>query len=67
MHSFVNKILSREIHLPSAEKLWQIPERSQFPMPVPSPFLAVPLEVQATSYFAASVRIFSFSYIDIDS
>ena len=30
-------------------------------------FLAVPLEVQATSYFAASVRIFSFSYIDIDS
>ena len=38
------------------EKL-QIPALLQLPIPVPSPFLSTPLEVHATSYFAASVRI----------
>ena len=61
MHSFVNRIFKSEIHLPSVEKLWQIPHCVQFPIPEPSPFLFVPLEVHATSYFAASDKIFNFS------
>lgn len=55
------------MHLPSAEKLWQIPAFTQFPMPVPSFLLSVPLEVQATSYFAASDKISNFSAILICS
>ena len=48
------------MHLPSEEKLWQIPAFTAFPIPVPSPLLWLPLLVQATSYFAASVKISSF-------
>ena len=62
IHSFVKSIVIREIHLPAAEKLWHIPDLLQFPIPVPSPFLSTPLEVHATSYFAASERILSLSY-----
>lgn len=67
MHSFVNKIFSREIHLPSAEKLWQIPALIQFPIPVPSFCLSLPLDVHATSYLAASDKILNFSAIVIFS
>ena len=49
------------MHLPSAEKLWQIPAIFVFPIPFPLPLLSTPLLVQATSYFAASVKIRSFS------
>ena len=55
------------MHLPSAEKLWHIPDFLQFPIPVPSPCLSTPLDVQATSYLAASLKICSLSYIDICS
>ena len=46
----------------AAEKLWHIPDLLQFPIPVPSPRRSTPLEVHATSYLAASVRILSLSY-----
>ena len=59
-HSLVYNILSREIHLPSPENVWQIPAASVFPMLPASAFLATPLEVHATSYFAASDNIASF-------
>lgn len=49
------------MHLPSAEKLWQIPASEVFPMLPAFPFLLTPLDVQATSYLAASVSIFNFS------
>ena|SRR5699024_5393489 len=62
MHSLVKRIFNSEIHLPSAEKLWHIPDLLQFPIPVPSPRRSTPLEVHATSYLAASVRILSLSY-----
>ena len=56
-HSLVYNILSREIHLPSPENVWQIPAASVFPMLPASAFLATPLEVHATSYFAASDNV----------
>lgn len=49
------------MHRPSAEKLWQIPDSTAFPMLPAFPFRPTPLEVQATSYLAPSVNIFSFS------
>lgn len=61
MHWLVNRILSNEIHRPSAAKLWQIPASEVFPRLPAFPLLCTPLEVQATSYFAASVKIFNFS------
>ena len=64
MHSFVNRIFKSEIHLPSAEKLWQIPQAFELPRDPFIPFLSTPLDVHATSYFAASARIRSFSCID---
>ena len=51
-------------HLPSAEKLWQIPQAFELPRDPFIPFLSTPLDVHATSYFAASARIRSFSCID---
>ena len=59
MHTLVSSSFSREIHRPSAEKLWQQPAATVLPSfpPRRSP----PLEVQATSYLAASVRMVSFS------
>ena len=50
---------------PSDEKLWQIPASFVLPIPVPSPPRSMPLDVQATSYFAASVSISSFWFIVI--
>ena len=51
------------MHLPSAVKEWQQPEGVAAPI-IPSllsrPF---PLDEQEASYFAASARILSFSYI----
>ena len=65
MHSFVNKILRREMHLPSAEKEWQMPAAIEFPIPFLLPLRFTPEEVQATSYLAASVKMASFSIRDI--
>ena len=61
MHSFVNSIFNKEIQRPSAEKEWQIPQERELPGPCPLPERSTPLEVQATSYLAASERIASFS------
>ena len=60
MHSFVNNILSNDTHLPSAAKLWQIPHDIAFPISPLMPSRCTPLEVQATSYFAASDNICNF-------
>ena len=61
---FVISTFNREMHRPSAEKLWQIPQAIALPIP---PFSeaprSTPLEVQATSYFAESDSIFSFSSV----
>ena len=67
MHSLVKRILSREIQRPSAEKVWQIPGAMELPMPWPFPLRSTPLEVQATSYLAASERMVSFSNKDMCS
>ena len=67
MHSLVKRILSREIQRPSAEKVWQIPGAMELPMPWPFPLRSTPLEVQATSYLAASERMVSFSIKDMFS
>ena len=48
------------MHLPSGVKEWQHPAGAAFPMPPPF-FLPLPEEEHETSYFALSVRIFSFS------
>ena len=50
--------------MPSAAKVWQIPQEAAFPSP-PLEARSTPLEVQATSYLAASVNIFSLSNIFI--
>jgi len=53
-------ILSNDMHLPSAAKLWHIPTPpTVFPTPLPSLRLTVPLDEHDTSYFAAAARIFS--------
>ena len=49
------------MHLPSAAKLWHIPQEAAFPMPSILPPLSTPLDVQAASYFALSPSILSFS------
>ena len=61
IHSLVNKIFNREMQRPSEEKLWQIPEETAFPRYPFFPRRLEPLDVQATSYLAASARIFNFS------
>lgn len=63
-HSLVKRIFSRETQRPSAEKEWQMPQESVFPMPEPSPCRVMPLEVHATSYLAAADRIVSFCMIE---
>ena len=60
MQRLESKIFRREIHLPSGVKEWQHPAGAALPMPPPF-FLPLPEEEQETSYFADSVRIFSFS------
>ena len=67
MQQFVISTFSREIQRPSAEKEWQHPATEEDVLPM-YPCLDVrfpPLEVQAASYFAASVRIDSFSSTSI--
>ena len=61
IHSFVKSIFNKEIHLPSAEKEWQMPGAIEFPMPPLPPLRLTPLDVQATSYFAAPDSTVSFS------
>ena len=58
---------SREMQRPSPAKLWQIPQAAALPICPFCAFLSTPLEVQATSYFAASVNIFNFSNRSIAS
>ncbi len=65
MHSLVNRIFNREIQRPSEAKLWHRPAFTVFPIPCPSFFREEPLELQDTSYFAASASIFNFSITDI--
>ena len=60
IQQLVRRILSREIHLPSAEKEWQMPFTAALPKPFLF-FLVLPLEEHDASYFALSARIFSFS------
>ena len=55
------------MHLPSAAKLWQIPQADALPVVPRFPLLSTPLDVQATSYFAASAKISSFSFMPISS
>jgi hypothetical protein len=60
-------ILSKETHLPSSVKLWQIPQPSAEPSPLAVFLRVVPLDAQDTSYFAASAKIFSLSKIAVYS
>jgi hypothetical protein len=48
-----------DMHLPSAEKLWQQPAASVFPNPRP-PARPAPDEVHAASYFALSANMVNF-------
>ena len=48
------RTFSRDMHLPSAAKLWHIPHAAALPIPSPPEARSVPLLVQATSYFAES-------------
>ena len=62
-HSLVYSIFNNEIQRPSAVKVCQMPAALEFPT-CPGRFSrCTPLEVQATSYFAASASIVSFSSI----
>ena len=61
MHSLDNSIFKREIQRPSEAKLWQMPAATELPRLPFSPRRSEPLEVQATSYLAASDNIFNFS------
>jgi len=61
MQTFVISTFKREMHRPSAAKLWQMPQAAVLPMPPAEGTLATPLEVQAASYLAASDKIVSFS------
>ena len=61
----VSSTFSREMQRPSAEKLWQIPGAQALPSIPFTPAREDPLEVQATSYFAESVRIRSLSISSI--
>ena len=64
MHSLLSKIFSNDTQRPSDEKLWQMPQDSVLPKDPFFPLRLELLEVHATSYFAASAKIFSFSCKD---
>lgn len=55
------------MHLPSAAKLWHMPQPKVLPVPVPLLLLSEPLDVHAASYLAESARILSLSLISISS
>ena len=57
----------QEIHLPSGVNEWQIPLVAVDPKDPFEDALLEPEEEQETSYFAASLRIFNFSFIFIPS
>jgi hypothetical protein len=57
---FVNSILSRDMHRPSSDQLWQIPGRLALPNPPGLFRRELPLDEQDTSYLAAAPRIFNF-------
>ena len=64
---FVIRTFNNVTHRPSAEKEWQHPATEDEVLPM-YPFLLErfpPLDVQAASYFAASVRMVSFSRTSI--
>ena len=66
-HRLVISTFKRVTHRPSAEKEWQHPAIEEVVLPI-YPALALrfpPLEVQAASYLAASVRMVSFSRTSI--
>jgi len=63
--NFDKSILRREIHLPSLAQEWQIPEKEPFPVPQFLFSLLLPLELQETSYFAESAKIFNLSITSI--
>lgn len=67
MQELVSIILSREMHRPSSEKLWQMPQPAALPIIPFLPEREVPLDAHETSYFADSANIFSllstFSFI----
>ncbi len=58
--SLLKRIFKRETHRPSEENVWQIPADTVFPRCSFFPLRLDPLEVHATSYFAASAKIFNF-------
>ena len=59
---FVIKTFSSEMQRPSAEKVWQMPQSTVLPMPIPTGlWFPATEEVQATSYLAESVKMASFS------
>ena len=64
MHSLVYRTFSKDIHRPSAAKLWHIPLAHVEPILPFSAFLSTPLDVHATSYLAESASIFNFSSIE---
>lgn len=49
-----------EMHRPSAAKLWQMPQLFALPILFFSPSRSTPLDVQATSYLAASAKFSIF-------
>ena len=61
----MRNILNKEIHLPSLDQLWQIPETLAFPIPLLVFLRLLPLELQETSYFAESANKFNLSIISI--
>ena len=63
MQWLVIRILKSEMHLPSAVKLWQIPQPAAVPSVLFGLPRVVPLDAHETSYLAASARIFSFSSV----
>ena len=66
-HRLVSSTFKSVTHRPSAEKEWQQPamEEVVLPMYPALAFRSPPLEVQAASYLAASVRMVSFSRTSI--
>ena len=58
--SLLKSIFKSDIHLPSAEKEWHIPEKQAFPSPPVVLSRFEPLEEHETSYFAAFIKVISF-------
>ena len=61
MQALVIRTFKSEMQRPSPAKEWQMPQDTAEPICPFCAFRSTPLEVQATSYFAASERILSLS------